>query len=86
MRQFQYAFSDIHVASSISSISVDALVSRHVLSGISDTQRCESDLLIELKYLLAIESAVRFFLIFTLLLLLSYFLYFCVLCSLIRAE
>ena len=31
-----------------SSISVDALVSRYVLSGISDTQRCESEFLAEL--------------------------------------
>jgi len=46
MRRFQYALSDR--VSSISSISVDALVSRYVLSSISDAQQCESELLIEL--------------------------------------
>jgi len=45
MRRFQYAFSAI--ASSILSISVDALVSRYLLNGISDTQWCKSELLIE---------------------------------------
>ena len=46
MRRFQYALSDR--VSSISSISVDALVSRYVLSSISDAQQRESELLIEL--------------------------------------
>jgi len=36
------------IAASISSISVDALVSRHVLSGIFNVQLCESELLIKL--------------------------------------
>jgi len=46
MHRFQYALSDI--VSSISSMSVDTLVSRYVLSGISDAQRCESEFLAEL--------------------------------------
>ena len=43
---FQYAFNDI--VSSVSSVSVDELASRYVLSGISDGQQREAELLIEL--------------------------------------
>jgi len=45
MRRFQCALSDI--VSSISNISVDAVVSQYVLSGISDAQQRESEFLIE---------------------------------------
>jgi len=55
-RRFQCALSDI--VSSISNISVDALVSQYVFSGISDAQQRESEFLIELITACTVVQAV----------------------------